>query len=146
MTYKERLIAKRMIDLKELADEYSVKINVKGSKAATVDKILQKIDEVLHQEFSEETVENIKAELDQGITLAVAIDNARAAKSVKPTKKIPTVRKSKKIKELTYNNKTQSIKAWAEELQLPYHTLYDRINRNGWSIEEAIEIPLGKRR
>ena len=146
MTYKERLIAKRMIDLKELADEYSVKINVKGSKAAAVDKILQKIDEVLHQEFSEETVENIKAELDQGITLAAAIDNARAAKSVKPTKKIPAVRKSKKIKELTYNNKTQSIKAWAEELQLPYHTLYDRINRNGWSIEEAIEIPLGKRR
>lgn len=146
MTYKERLIAKRMIDLKELADEYSIKINVKGSKAAAVDKILQKIDEVLHQEFSEETVENIKAELDQGITLAVAIDNARAAKSVKPTKKIPAVRKSKKIKELTYNNKTQSIKAWAEELQFPYHTLYDRINRNGWSIEEAIEIPLGKRR
>lgn len=203
MTYRERLIAKRMIDLKELASEYSVKINEKGSKAVAVDKILQKIDEVLHQEFPEEAAANIKAELDQGVTLTMAIDSARAAiavgefednanepetpvtvpaelapteppvanpeedladdpeepaeqaevtepvepvKPVKPTKKTPATRKSKKVKELTYKGRTQSIKAWAEELRLPYPTLYDRINRNGWSVEEAIEIPLGKRR
>lgn len=199
MTYRERLIAKRMIDLKELANEYSVKINEKGSKAIAVDKILQKIDEVLHQEFPEEAAANIKAELDQGVTLTMAIDNARAAiatgefeddanepetpvtvpaelapteppvadpkedpeepaeqtevtepikpaKPTRPTKKTPATRKSKKVKELTYKGRTQSIKDWAEELQLPYPTLYDRINRNGWSVEEAIEIPLGGRR
>lgn len=55
-------------------------------------------------------------------------------------------RKSKKIKELTYDGRTQSIKDWALELGMPYPTLYDRINRNGWSVEEAIEIPLGERR
>lgn len=201
MTYKERLIAKRMIDLKELANEYSVKINEKGSKAVAVDKVLKKIDEVLHQEFPEEAVASIKAELDQGVTLTAAIDNARAAiatgefeddldepeapvtvpaelapteppvadpeedfeedpaddhedpeepikpaKPAKPAKKTPVTRKSKKVKELTYKGRTQTIKAWAEELQLPYPTLYDRINRNGWSVEEAIEIPLGGRR
>ena len=51
-----------------------------------------------------------------------------------------------KIKEITYKDKTQTIKEWANELNMPWPTLYDRINRNGWSIEEAIEIPLGKRR
>lgn len=194
MTYRERLISKRMIDLKELANEYSVKINEKGSKAVAVDKVLKKIDEILHQEFPEEVVASIKAELDQGVTLKTAIDNARAAvatgefeetpdepeipttvpaelapteppvadpeedftddpvepvepsKPVKPAKKTPATRKSKKVKELTYKGRTQSIKAWAEELQLPYPTLYDRINRNSWSVEEAIEIPLGGRR
>lgn len=58
----------------------------------------------------------------------------------------PADRKSKKIKELTYDGRTQSIKDWALELGMPYPTLYDRINRNGWSVEEAIEIPLGERR
>lgn len=51
-----------------------------------------------------------------------------------------------KLTELTYKGKTQSIKAWAEELEMPWPTLYDRVNRNGWSVEDAIEIPLGKRR
>ena len=199
MTYKERLIAKRMIDLKELANKCAVKINEKGSKAAAVDKILQKIDEILHQEFTNKEIEKIKVDLDQGVTLTAALEKARAAitvrefeddqddpdnqdelentppaelapteppvadsddqeepeepakqtepvKPAKPAKKTPATRKSKKVKELTYNGKTQSIKAWAEELNLPYPTLYDRINRNGWSVEEAIEIPLGKRR
>lgn len=196
MTYKERLIAKRMIDLKELANKCSVKINEKGSKAAAVDKILRKIDEILHQEFTDKEIGKIKADLDQGVTLTAALEQARAAitvrefeddqddpddlndqnefettppaelasteppaadpeepaeqteaiKPAKPTKKTPATRKSKKVKELTYNGKTQSIKAWAEELNLPYPTLYDRINRNGWSVEEAIEIPLGGRR
>ena len=73
-----------------------------------------------------------------------------AVNQKKPTSRVnrekSADRKSKKIKELTYDGKTQSIKAWAEELQIPYPTLYDRINRNGWSVEEAIEIPLGQRR
>lgn len=202
MTYKERLIAKRMIDLKELANKCSVKINEKDSKAVAVDKILQKIDEILHQEFTDKEIEKIKADLDRGVTLTTALEQARAAiivrkfeddqddpdnqdelentppaelapteppvadpddqeepedqeepakqtepvKPTKPAKKTPATRKSKKVKELTYNGKTQSIKAWAEELNLPYPTLYDRINRNGWSVEEAIEIPLGGRR
>lgn len=53
---------------------------------------------------------------------------------------------NKKLSELTYKGKTQSIRAWAEELNIPWPTLYDRINRNGWSVEDAIEIPLGQRR
>lgn len=51
-----------------------------------------------------------------------------------------------KIQELTFEGKTQSIGAWAKELEIPYPTLYDRINRNGWTTEEALTIPLGGRR
>ena len=57
-----------------------------------------------------------------------------------------TNRTNLKIKELTYKGKTQTIRAWADELQMPWATLYDRVNRNGWSVEDAIEIPLGQRR
>lgn len=55
-------------------------------------------------------------------------------------------RPSLRINEITFEGKTQSLRAWAEELEMPWPTLYDRINRNGWSIEEALTIPLGGRR
>lgn len=48
-----------------------------------------------------------------------------------------------KIHELTFNGKTQTIREWAKELEMPWPTLYDRINRNGWTVEEALTIPLG---
>lgn len=54
--------------------------------------------------------------------------------------------KSLKITELTWNNETKSLRDWAKELNLPYPTLYDRINRNGWSVEDAIKVPLGMSR
>lgn len=60
----------------------------------------------------------------------------------KPTKKKTNL----KLSELTYKGETKSIREWAAELEMPWPTLYDRVNRNGWSVEEAIEIPLGGRR
>ena len=51
-----------------------------------------------------------------------------------------------KLKELTYAGKTQSIREWAKELNMPWATLYDRVNRNGWTTEEALCTPLGERR
>ena len=50
------------------------------------------------------------------------------------------------ITELTYNGKTQSIAAWADEVGLARPALYDRINRHGWTVEEALTIPKGGRR
>lgn len=60
----------------------------------------------------------------------------------KPTTKKPNLR----IKELTYAGKTQTIREWANELNMPWATLYDRVNRNGWTVEEALCTPLGERR
>ena len=84
MTYREKLISKRMVDLKKLADEYSVKINEKGSKAVAADKVIKKIFETLRTEFTDEEVEKIKADLDNNVTLTAALEKARAASYEKP--------------------------------------------------------------
>ena len=55
-------------------------------------------------------------------------------------------RPSLRIKEITYKGETKTIREWADELGMDWPTLYDRINRNGWTVEEAIETPLGQRR
>lgn len=55
-------------------------------------------------------------------------------------------KKNLKIKDVTYKGETKSIREWAEEIGMPWPTLYDRINRNGWTVEDAIETPLGQRR
>lgn len=48
-------------------------------------------------------------------------------------------------KNFTYLNKTQCLKAWAEELDLSYMALYLRIFRRHWSFEKAISIPIKER-
>lgn len=53
---------------------------------------------------------------------------------------------SKHINMITWNGQTKSIKEWASELGMQWPALYDRINRNGWTIEEAMTIPVGGRR
>lgn len=42
----------------------------------------------------------------------------------------------------TYNGKTQCIAAWAEEYNIPYTTLWNRLYTYGWSIEKAVTIPV----
>lgn len=58
----------------------------------------------------------------------------------------PLKKPNLKIHELTFDGKTQTIREWAEELEMPWPTLYDRINRNGWTVEEALTVPVGGRR
>lgn len=51
-----------------------------------------------------------------------------------------------KLKELTFEGKTQSLKKWSEEKNIPLTTLYGRVNLFNWSIEDALMIPVGGRR
>ena len=51
-----------------------------------------------------------------------------------------------KMTMLTYKGQVKSIKEWAAEINMPWPTLYDRVNRNGWPVDLAIETPLGQRR
>lgn len=69
-------------------------------------------------------------------------ENEEASESDSKSVKKPSL----KIKELTFYGRTQTIKDWAAELEMPWPTLYDRVNRNGWTVEEALTIPLGGRR
>ena len=55
-------------------------------------------------------------------------------------------RKSLRLKDVTYKGETRSIREWAEETGMPWKTLYNRINNNGWPVDLAIETPIGERK
>lgn len=78
--------------------------------------------------------------------LATVEEMAEQIAAEAPVKVKTSATPSLGIKELTFNGKTQSITAWAKEVGLQRAALYDRINRHGWSAEEALTIPAGGRR
>lgn len=43
---------------------------------------------------------------------------------------------------VTYNEKTQTLRQWSEELKIDYNTLFSRINTSKWSIEKAFKTPI----
>ena len=45
---------------------------------------------------------------------------------------------------ITFKGKTQCISAWAQELNINIHTLFNRINTYKWSIEKAFTTPVRK--
>jgi len=95
---------------------------------------------------SDRTIEDLVEELPSWSDTYDKEHGIETPKAKAPKVKENIKRPSLKLKEITYNGETKSIKEWAEELKMPWATLYDRINRNGWTPEEAIEIPLGGRR
>jgi hypothetical protein len=48
-------------------------------------------------------------------------------------------------RQLTWQGRTQCLTEWAEELGIKRNTLTERL-RNGWSVEETLTTPLGRRR
>ena len=116
--------------LKELGKQRGVKNWWNLSKAA----LISGLSEI---EDSEAEKVNIKAEPEE-----VTYIEAKSNVGEEPKLRKPNLR----LHELTFDDRTQSIRAWAEELEMPWPTLYDRINRCGWTVEEALTIPLGGRR
>lgn len=51
--------------------------------------------------------------------------------------KLTQVRNRRNTLLVQHGGKTQTLKAWADELGIGYHTLYSRINR-GWSVDETL--------
>lgn len=45
---------------------------------------------------------------------------------------------------LTYQGRTQTMTAWAEELGMSVQTLACRLNRQGWTAEEALSFPVNR--
>lgn len=69
----------------------------------------------------------------------------------KPNKVKRRIRKKKEIdrtnepQDLTYQGKTQSLSAWAEELDKDYATLHRRIVKQGWPAEKALSRKVTER-
>lgn len=140
-------------ELKEMAKELHVPGWWNLNKAALIDGIKRKqaASEEPEPKDIEEDEDNkvvpIKSSRRKRTTQKAPVAKSEeVSEEPKENTKAETKKPNKHIKELTYDGRTQSIKAWAEELEMPWPTLYDRVNRNGWSVEDAIETPLGQRR
>ena len=48
---------------------------------------------------------------------------------------------NKKVDSIEYNGKTQSLSAWARELNMSGQTLYARIHISNWPVEKAFTTP-----
>lgn len=175
MTREDKLYSMRMQDLVAVAENLGIKINVKASKSKAVEKILaaeemnkqnnrdlakeekqtkKQAEKILVAEDIKDQDEALKAVSDtldgqKPVNKSVKAPNS-SIKAQNETPKVNTKPEPKKsnlrLSELTYKGRTQSIKAWAAEIGMPWPTLYDRINRNGWPVDLAIETPLGQRR
>lgn len=110
-------------DLKSIAKE----IKIKGSSTMRKPDLMAAIADAMEDEAVAASVEALVAKIE-------------------PSENKGTVKPSLRIRELTFNGKTQSIAAWADEIGLQRPALYDRINRQGWSVEEALTIPAGGHR
>lgn len=113
--------------LKRIAKE----IKVKGFSTMKKDALMGAISDAIEE--NDELLITVEAMAEQIVAET-------------PVKVKTTANPSLGIKELTFNGKTQSITKWAEEVGLKRPALYDRVNRHGWSIEEALTIPKGGRR
>jgi len=154
MTEKEKTEAKKEEETeKQLFDHYQKNWSKYGPKNDWVKflkdykkgkiKLIEDNSQVVKSEI--ETEAETKTET---ISLPAELEETEVFEPDKPDKldKPTTVKKpSLKIKELTFNGKTQTIKEWAAELNIPWPTLYDRVNRNGWTIEKALTTPVRKR-
>lgn len=118
--------------LKELGKQNGVKNWWNLSKAALIAALTVEVETVNPEVISDSEPDTYQTEVNDNEP-----EKAEPSKIKKP---------NLKIHDLTFGGKTQSIRAWAEELEMPWPTLYDRINRCGWTTEEALTIPLGSRR
>ena len=57
--------------------------------------------------------------------------------AVLPKEEPKKEKKSSKSLLVTFNNKTQTYKEWAEELGMPKRILYRRVHKLKWSVEKA---------
>ena len=141
LTREERLWTMKGQDLIRVADKCGVKVSCKKARTQLKESKEAVILRILDAEAAE-----TKAVESKPVETKAVEPKPVETKAVEPkpveTKAVETKAKN----QITYKDKTQSIKDWGKELGIPYHTLYDRIKRNGWTVAEAIETPLGQRR
>jgi len=170
MTREEKLWSMTARTLQEVGEKAGVKItnsDIKKGKAIIIKKILEAEAKQPKELIETPPIKKeIKTQKDFLNAVADVLDGKDPKTFVKPSKpaKTPdssikaseasksnkTTKEPKKsnlrLSELTHKGRTQSIKEWAAEIGMSWPTLYDRINRNGWPIDLAIETPLGQRR
>lgn len=162
MTREEQLYSMTGAALILIADRLRVKVacnkertSLKEAKAKVIDRIIEAEGQT--EEASEEPTSNVvPIKSNRRKRSAHIVEETPSEASILTTEEVPEEPKQNakpkakkqnlKLTELTYQGETKTIREWAAELEMPWPTLYDRVNRNGWTVEEAIETPLGQRR
>lgn len=82
----------------------------------------------------------------KGINVGTALSRLSRGWTLEEAIEIPVERQNKELRVPLYSYKKQflSVKQLAEKYNINYKTLHKRLSR-GWSIEEAIEIPITKK-
>lgn len=159
MTREDKLYSMTGKTLIMKADELGIKVScnkartaLKEAKSAVIERILaveNATEEIEARVACGETIDGAMQtviEDHETITEEPQTESEEVSEEPKEKPKARNKKPNLKLTELTYNGETKSIREWAKELEMPWPTLYDRVNRNGWTVEEAIEIPLGGRR
>lgn len=154
MTREEKLYSMNGEMLIEVAAKAGLKItknDLKKGKKKIVPKILEaEAAKAQTEEIAEEAPKAKRrkrtTEATETAVEAPISQSEEVSEETKQNAKPKAKKSNLKLTELTYKGETKSIKEWAVEINMPWPTLYDRVNRNGWTVEDAIEIPLGQRR
>lgn len=160
MTREEKLYSMTGNTLLGVAEKLGLNVNkniLKQGKSKLIEKILkaeaEQTPEVIEEapKTTKDFLQAVSDVLDGKKVVKKPQEPTEEPKEVKAeetTEKIvkEPKRANLKLTELTYKGETKSIKEWAAEINMPWPTLYDRVNRNGWPVDEAIETPLGQRR
>ena len=121
-------------ELIKLADEFNIKVSCDKTHTRLAEAKSTVMARILMAKMSETPVETPDSLPDE------FLDDSK--QNIKAETKRPNL----KLSELNYKGETKTIRQWADELNIPWATLYDRVNRNGWTTEEALETPVGQRR
>lgn len=168
MTRQEKLITMTGTTLLGIAEKLGLKVN-KNTLKQGKDKLIARILEAeatqekpaTKKEEKQIFPEKIKNTGDFLNAVSDTLDGKKVARkpvkapnsSIKAQNEVPKAntkpepkKANMRLNEVTYKGKTKTIREWASEIDMPWPTLYDRINRNGWPVDLAIETPLGQRR
>lgn len=105
------------------------------------------------KEWMENPVQFFKWAQQQGYNESLTVDRIDNCKGYCPencrlASMKEQARNRKSSIKITFNGVEKPLAEWAEELDIPYYRLFDRIN-SGWTIEKALTTPLlrsGKRK
>jgi hypothetical protein len=74
-----------------------------------------------------------------GLSMTDLYDKLR--KSGGSLEKALSMKGNRRIRMITYEGKTKSLKEWSTELRIPYYTLRSRLNELNWTVKRAFETP-----
>lgn len=128
-------------ELKAMAKELGVK-NWWNLKKAELIAEIQKIQDAAENDENVADDKNIDEAVENASeSTQEASENSNEESIADESAEAPEKPSNKKQDLIEYNGKTQSLSAWARELNMPGQTLYARLHISNWPVEKAFTTP-----